>query len=300
MTPPLFVKIVALFICSLVLLSGSQAQTAGPEPNPEANWLLYETNWGNFSVINPIGVVGDTLIDNQSYHRLMQSTDTLWSPVDAIYYGALRVEDEKWYYRKADGSQDALICDFGLSEGDTILIDHEWSGEATQLRVNHIDTLITNGVPRKQLHLYLLDGWVNPNLADEIWIEGIGSTKGLNHSGNHIFDAGHLLSCYHEGEELHYLSPISNDYSGGCYVTTSMNEHAQPDLSVHPNPTRGRIVFEGSTVNHLFVYDTEGRKVLNALGNSINLSPLPDGMYIVVAMSKNQTHQRRIVLNKGF
>ena len=298
-------KALSVLICSLLLSLQGQSQTVGPIPNPEANWLIYRIVWGNFHVIHPIGVVGDTLIDNQSYHRLMQSVDTLWTPVDANYHGALRVEDEKWFYRKAGGTEDALICDFGLSLGDTVVIDHEWSEGEASLRVELIDTLITNGVSRKRLHLNLVDYWGSSSSFHEIWIEGIGSTHGLYFSGYHYYDAGYLLSCYHEGDTLHYLSQTSLEYSGECYVTTSVENIEQADFRLYPNPSDGLFTVE--------IGDWSGNsslEVLNMLGETvaqrstlgaqeqIDVSHLTPGVYMVRVRNRGSERIQRLVLRK--
>ncbi|MGF1565877.1 MAG: T9SS type A sorting domain-containing protein [Flavobacteriales bacterium] len=298
-------KALSVLVCSLLLSLQGQAQTVGPTPNPDANWLIYRIVWGNFHIIDPIGIVGDTLIDNQSYHRLMQSVDTLWTPVDATYRGALRVEDEKWYYRKAGGTEDAFICDFGLSLGDTVLINHEWSDGEVSLRVELIDTLVTNGVSRKRLHLNLVDGWWNPNSFDEVWIEGVGSTNGLYYSGYLVWDSGYLLSCYHEGDTLHYISQTSLEYSGECYVTTSVENHEQADFGLYPNPSDGLFTVE--------IGDWSGSsslEVLNMLGETvaerstigsverIDVSHLTPGVYMVRVRNGGNEKIRRLVLRK--
>lgn len=71
------------------------------------------------------------------------------------------------------------------------------------------------------------------------------------------------------------------------FFVTSVNNHlVSTDLRVFPNPTNGSVYFQNTDHNSfqkILIYDQTGRLMLkqNIQTNSVDLSSLPNGIYIV-------------------
>ena len=77
---------------------------------------------------------------------------------------------------------------------------------------------------------------------------------------------------------------------------TGIEEHKQA-ISLYPNPTTGVITIPG-TMDRVSVYDINGRLILTAEANTLDLSFTPNGIYFVKATGENgRTISRRVVKN---
>ena len=110
-----------LLVFSLIVAFQSKAQNTHLFPDTNAYWNMFYSVLGNLSVDNPIGVVGDTTINNTQYIKICQSTDTLFEfQANYPFYCAVREEDSKYYFVFPDSTSEVLVYDFTLAVGDTI------------------------------------------------------------------------------------------------------------------------------------------------------------------------------------
>ncbi|MFU8843573.1 MAG: T9SS type A sorting domain-containing protein [Bacteroidales bacterium] len=124
--------------------------------------------------------------------------------------------------------------------------------------------------------------------AHELWIEGVGSNRGILESGTAGYVGGwRWFLCMSQNEELIYMNPNYNT----CYLkTTSINENIKPIIGVYPNPTTNylwisipaEMPLEGLTVE---VFNTAGLSMTTTRPASHNFSietgHLPSGLYFV-------------------
>jgi hypothetical protein len=97
----------------------SEAQNTFSFPDTTAYWNMFSFNWGNMYVENPIGVVGDTTINNTQYLKICQSTDTLFEfQADYPFYCAVREEDSKYYFVFPNETSEILY--YGLEENQIL------------------------------------------------------------------------------------------------------------------------------------------------------------------------------------
>jgi hypothetical protein len=92
------------------------------------------------------------------------------------------------------------------------------------------------------------------------------------------------------------LAPVLNLKLGASYA--SLNAVVASNVMVYPNPTKGLITIESdNVVTDVFVTDVTGRKVdcLVIDATSIDISTLPDGVYILNFVNNNQVHSKKIM-----
>jgi hypothetical protein len=106
----------------------------------------------------------------------------------------------------------------------------------------------------------------------------------------HIKVIGGTHTWYHSEDQydIGYLTEIHRFFtSGGGNV--GMAEAEQSSLQLWPNPTSGQVVINAETATTIEVFDLQGRTVakhqLKQASSTIDLSPLPDGLYFIKAES---------------
>jgi len=139
-------------------------------------------------------------------------------------------------------------------------------------------------------------GWVRLDLPSSIWpfISQNASTQFI------ISAPGATGSASFTDASDPDFAPVLN-IKYGINTTGISNEPVSLyDLQVYPNPTSGILVFKGDLqqVNQVTIIDLPGKVVLNTrvVNNTIDISPLPAGMYLVCIVS-NDGHSlvKRIV-----
>ena len=66
-------------------------------------------------------------------------------------------------------------------------------------------------------------------------------------------------------------------------------------MNIYPNPTNGEIFIGNNELYDLVLYDMQGREIIKLFGNSINLSQLSNGIYLVRIEKNNELGFRRII-----
>jgi hypothetical protein len=276
-----------LLVLSLIVVFQSEAQNTFPFPDTNAYWNMFSFNWGNMYVENPIGVVGDTTINNTQYVKICQSTDTLFEfQADYPFYCAVREEDSKYYFVFPNETSEILYYDFTLEVGDTIEYpQYSYIWLPLALKVVGKDSVLVGANYRKRLSLINLDTITTGSSPNQIWIEGIGSLFGLRHIQNYTIDGYHATSCFHQNDTLVYLNPQFQ----ACYRWTlvGLEENQIQPLKVFPNPATEQISFEvlsDELVNSQFeIVDIKGEIFYNSIINSpsfsVSINNLSPGVY---------------------
>ena len=204
-----------------------------PFPTENAVWNVMVTGCSYEQII--YGMKGDTIIAGKLYQKLYMLNDSLLVIDDKdIYYGAIRTEGDRVYFRSKEDQNnpiidfETLLYDFSKQKGD--IIEHgmveiltPWIEEGNLLPtreefnkcVSTVKDVYYDQKGRK--HLYLVfektdtggwDGW------DE-WIEGVGSVFGFFWAYIPLALApctyDHQLQCLKQNEELKYLVDDSYD-----------------------------------------------------------------------------------------
>jgi hypothetical protein len=80
---------------------------------------------------------------------------------------------------------------------------------------------------------------------------------------------------------------------------TGQNENKANDVNMFPNPTSGMIRIYGATHSTITIYTGSGslcRTINDFTGNSLNLTDLPKGVYILNIQKENNTVLRKKVV----
>jgi hypothetical protein len=165
-------------------------------------------------------------------------------------------------------NEDNLLYDFNLTEGDTVA----WKTGFAKV-VNTVDSItLESGEVRKRIVFYREDFW---EFNTDIWIEGIGSTKGL--LGSYFVSPSppgpyiNLTCSYGELEDLQYdfwLSESSIGSSFDCLmdnINTTTEEAPSFDntLNIYPNPTA---LDEVTVASSYLMREVERMEVTNSQG----------------------------------
>jgi len=244
-----------LFISSLLLLSIPLiAQNYFPFPDSDAVWTDANISTGQYVDSYKYGVAGDTMINSTWYKKVYESTDSVFNVQNASYYAAFRDSNKKWYTIPKLTANEHLLYDFDVILGDSIVIDDPWSG-VYDVRIDKVDSILINGQYRKQYHAQLLPGYDNA----VIWIEGIGSVKGIIYPVFPFICHDSKLLCFEESDTIKYMDSPNNE----CYyievgIEESINES---EFHIYPNPTTSTITIRGNYKLPVVVdlYDITGK-----------------------------------------
>lgn len=158
--------------------------------------------------MNPIGVTGDTLINNKTYIKIGQSMDTTFNDINnTINICAIRELNDQYLIVQAGDTTEYILNDFSASIGDTVAVFNLFNGQEF-VKVISVDSIPIQGQYRKRMNLEAL---FFPMLTNESWIEGIGSTYGLIYPAVQVTDVAFELMCFHENDTTVYnVSPTGN------------------------------------------------------------------------------------------
>jgi hypothetical protein len=191
-----------------------------------------------------------------TYTRVLVSHDTDSSAWDCNSY--IREDEYKRVYLLSFPS-DQLLYDFNLQQGDSVFlreqIEYPYVVDSTGM------TILTDNEQRKVIYLH---SRIFPSYK-ETWIEGIGSDRGVMHSGelNYVGDAPRLM-CFFEYDTLKYHNPDYQD----CSVLSGIKENNSGNpIILYPNPSSGNFTLqldqEVAKNAVLDIFDAAGKQLLS-------------------------------------
>ncbi len=87
-------------------------------------------------------------------------------------------------------------------------------------------------------------------------------------------------------------------YSFSKKQTMGINENIAQEISIYPNPTRGKVFFKTNNAFDYQITDNSGKVILNGSttnGNNVDLQNLPAGLYLMKIKSQNNTIFKKII-----
>lgn len=238
----------------------------------------------------------DTLIEEKNYYKLYSFNDTIYNIENANYWGAIREENKKVYYRgkldfMGDIDEEILIYDFSVNSGDTIYLGNLFAVNEYMI-VSEIDSIQINGNYRKRI-LFMYDDYIWTE-----WIEGIGNTKGLLYTSGDIPTDGsnHFLVCYFHNDHLFYHN---NEYDNCFPLYTDIKDLNTVDinaLQVYPMPITDVSYIDIKNANNkydkLYIFNSLGKIIKTIQLSNIEKIPIYKkdfiiGMYYFKLTSNN-------------
>lgn len=230
---------------------------------------------------------GDTVINNQTYTKLYKSQEEF--PINWNYCAGLREENQKVWRNGTNNYPEMLIYDFTLNLGDTINLWDE-------------DPMIVDSIVNKPInnenrrHIYFsYPGY--PSLS-ELWIEGIGSNRGILEPGSGTFEGGSSwLLCMKENGAIIYSNPNYNS----CFLITEIEEINNSLIEAYPNPAEDLIKIsnlENIRIESISIFDLSGQKIrdFDKSKTELDLSRISTGIYLLKLSYANSEIIRKIII----
>ena len=240
-------------------------------------------------------LTGDTIINAKTYKKLYASEEE--QAVNWSLWGFMREDtDKKVWIRWHLDDVEFLAYDFSIDVGDSVLVGID---NPEYLRVDSITEVVINQSQRKKFWLSAIN---LPTFYNEIWIEGIGSSKGICWSGSVLVVGGwYRLLCMHENETLIYSNP---NYES-CYLITEINEIENPSMKIFPNPATTQTSLqlpENTALSQiqLALYNSSGRLLYKTKPIShfhkIDVAHLPKGLHLVRVWNGEKWFMEKLVV----
>lgn len=227
----------------------------------------------------------DTLINGKQYIRIEVSFGIFDNDAIHFYEGShlynYIYEDRKsgkvYGYNISDNSNN-LLFDFGLQVGETF---------PNAGVVEKVQTININGIDRKQLTF-------NNSGTLHTWIEGIGGTC-LGLSPNAADANWFHLTCVSQGENYIYEYPFKGIT---CNTSTDIPQNTITSVFfISPNPvTHVLNIHVNEKLSQVNIYNLNGQCVMQTAQTDIDVSALPQGMYILRAETTGgNAHQTKFI-----
>ncbi len=273
--------LITIIIASVISVN---AQKYSPFDTTNINWNeFYETEDTEHLSILGYFISGDTLILDDSYHKIFRASD-----FDTVYIGAFRESNKEIFYIGQDywgfdTYTPVVLYDFTQNIGDTI-----HTGTFHRNIILDIDSIPVSEGHRKRFKMY----------DDQYWIEGIGSTRGFLYP---ITDIPTMywrseLICFKRNEDVIYLNPGFTDCTTRI-VSSQFDVEVEDRVEIYPNPV------EREGILSLQTYDSPivGVRLYNQLGLLLSIANCNDkgkmqmdignyasGVYILLVFKSDQ------------
>lgn len=296
-----------LLLLLIIIGGGSlKAQVEFAPVGTEWNVLWQSNNAATpLYVTESLMVVDDTVVDGLTYMKLLRklsSETTYWQgSLDYELYGLLREDVGKVFYKPINQEMEFLLYDFCMNVNDTAVMYYcQNTNNEITVRVDSITTEHIAGADRRIFHISCKDLYSPDWMQTNTWVEGIGDMAGLLYSC-HPVNAGGItmrrLLCYHEDDNLLFIDEEFNS----CEVDNNVNyiEENETDLAYFDYLSNTLYVTQNDIITlNITIYDIHGRVVFsnkNHSDNTLDLSFLSNGFYIISIENHNKIHSIKIV-----
>jgi hypothetical protein len=290
-----------LFILLFISL-GSNGQTSVYHPFPDsaavwninyyADCWIFGTAYANYSIT----ISGDTLINSQTYHKLITPyilggyTGSCGIAPFAGYRGAIRqdIPDKKVFYVPPTDSIEELLYDFNMELGDPV---PGYINMYNTNTVQDIDSVLVGGSYRKR--------WQVSQQYSIYFIEGIGSTYGLLEFSPPATDhPGYTITCFQQDGQSLYPENTAN-----CELITTLFDYDIVDeIKIFPNPSKGsfKIDIGNYEVKEIELKDLFGKTIQKPFirtAANFELDNIQRGVYILTIIKQDNTRITRKLIS---
>jgi len=275
------------------------------QPNthfPTSNTTWYETyhdQYGNDFPYTYLLLNSDTVISGKNYHNLFKP-DAYW-PNDSVNIGCIREDSlKKIFFYDYSLEYEYLLYDFSKSVGDTIFYgtDSSYPGGYNNeyLIITQIDSVFDDYIYRKRFYT----DRSNYSGGHEVWIEGIGSYRGL------LSPITQDLACLCSWE-LYMMEENDTLYSlPGLPSSIEDNEKIRVNqVSIYPNPFTVNTEISFDKIYEIIdieIYNLQGKLIgqkeySNCMTIQFNRADLTNGLYFLkIIINKNMYDIEQILL----
>ncbi len=228
------------------------------------------------------------ILNGKNYFKIMRTEESSLASWEEI--GHVREEDNRVYYMPSYDTIEFLLYDFTLNIGDTIKLVNTIYADTNNREyiVTDIDSIDLTSGKKKRITLDSED--------PEIWIEGMGSLRGLIYSALLIIGGYRELVCYYENENKIYQNP---EYDFCFYTPSVVDDKNEQEFLIYSNPSSEILTIEGLTNTQLNIFNLSGSLVFsfNIEYNiqDIDISGLTPGIYVIKVISSKIYYHYKFV-----
>lgn len=201
------------------------------------------------------------------------------------------------YFKKGEFSDEKLLYDFSIGEGDQIELPDFTSHSYTVEKVDSI--MLLDGKKRKRITL--VPGYQFGNI---IWIEGIGNITGylVDPVSTGLGTIEKYLLCAYESDALIYQEEFLDFNTCVLFSTNNEEFMHKEEAFLFPNPSKDYFRISGIAGNTymLQIIHPTGKIILEqkvSAGENVDVSNLKQGIYIV-RISDNENNLKSHKLYK--
>ncbi|MEZ5013661.1 MAG: T9SS type A sorting domain-containing protein [Chitinophagales bacterium] len=297
--------LISIFIFLPFTSAFSQTSEYHAFPHDNAEW----SSLFGYTTIEPIDTIyfvekyhsgGDSIIAGDIYIKIMAGTglvtllkdDTLNKKVYELYDNGIDLVD-------------TILYDFNLSLGASVTNSIEFLDYPTA-HVTAVDSIYIDDNYRKRLKIKYTNGII----ADSTyWIEGIGSTNGIQLGPHDLFEfpVYRKLICYEEFDEV-LFSDLEDWYDCDSVLIQQgpffLNNFEHLPIAIHPNPVGDYVFISGeqNVINQIYsvqLIRIDGTIVASLNIDSDNLISIPrnisPGFYVLIILTKYRSYPIKIV-----
>jgi len=222
--------------------------------------------------------VGDTVLNNQTYHKLYRYTIKLWYIWEKYleYYGAIRNDTANRKIILVENGQDEpeILYNFNLQIGDTV---KEGIGKHFDLVVTEIDSILVCNKFHRRYVIQRSQPWP----GDQAFIEGIGFSYG--------FVEPLVIDPFETTSELVCYTEIDNEACEECeLLLTNESRAEQKEIRIFPNPAKGILYLalnaQDKAQLQIYIFNYLGQLIENMhlmeVKSEINIQSYPSGIYL--------------------
>lgn len=267
--------------------------------------LLKDSNQWNVQVVGCCPFVtteiykiaNDTVISNQIWKSIVYSID---SNVNAVFNNRFYLREDsinKRLYALDNNFDSKLYFDFNLTLNDTTILFNPMFNITDTFVVTGIEFQLIGGIQRKKIRI-TSNSFIP---MEEIWIEGIGSEKGIFYGNPPPYVGSPLVSliCFFYNNQLIYHKQ-GFDY---CYYSNvGIDINYKESFKLYPNPATDYIYIENikekTTVS---VYNISSQLIKEVIVNEdskIFLNNLSEGMYFVRIQNNIYNFTQKLIINR--
>ncbi len=227
---------------------------------------------------------GDTIINGDTLIQINQNY-------------LLKQVGSKIFKFNACNSNYSLLYDFGVNNGDTLIIFPDLcnSSDSVILKVDSINTITINSNVLKHFFITQLNLPSNWNFNGNV-IEGIGNITYLFPQSSLADPQIGPLRCYNDSVIGNYNTGLHNGICDTVFSVGIEEYNLVDNIKLFPNPTKGLIQIETKlTIESIDVYNIESKKIFETHSLLVDITKFPRGIYFLKIFSKQGIIHKRIL-----
>jgi len=249
---------------------------------------FYSTFSGDYTITHEITIDGDIDFGGVIYKKIFNNDG------ESCY---LREDNGLIYRYDEDNGTEFVLYDFTLELNDTFSLPIDvpfkctYSGIYTlpEVTVTNVYTLNVAGEDRKIIEF----DFSNPNVGQEIWIEGIGSYRGFeaNGYGEEDWIYGTNLVCFTNNENSYFF----NDATSCDNTTLGLTDIDKNSAVLFPNPVKNTSILQFAAegiVDRVRLFNVSGKLVKEETVTLdyvlIDAMEYPSGLYFYQLLSEKK------------